>query len=94
MHFAHFTRYYVYSPLENGAALEELDRINPKVGPGKNRRARFHQHLTQGYGIEKLKRQVQEVQTLMAVSDTVTGFKKLFMKRFPKSGDQGELIDD
>lgn len=94
MHFAHFTRDYVYNPLENGAVLEELDRINPKVGPGKNRRARFHQHLTQGYGIEKLKRQVQEVQTLMAVSDTVTGFKKLFMKRFPKNGDQGELLDD
>ncbi len=94
MHFAHFTRDYVYNPLENGAVLEELDRINPKIGPSKTRRARFHQHLSQGYGIEKLKRQVQEVQTLMAVSDTVTGFKKLFMKRFPKTGDQGELLDD
>lgn len=92
-HFAKFTREYVYQPLENGAVLEELDRINPKVGPNKTRRARFHQHLTEGYGIEKLKRQVQEVQTLMAVSDTVTGFKKLFMKRFPKTGDQGELLD-
>lgn len=91
-HFANFTREYVYHPLENGEVLEELDRINPKVGPTKTRRARFHQHLTQGYGIEKLKRQVQEVQTLMAVSDTVTGFKKLFMKRFPRKGDQGELL--
>lgn len=91
-HFANFTREYVYHPLENGEVLEELDRINPKVGPSKTRRARFHQHLTQGYGIEKLKKQVQEVQTLMAVSDTVTGFKKLFMKRFPRKGDQGELL--
>lgn len=92
-HFANFTRSYVYHPLENGAVLEELDRINPKIDKKGTRRARFHQHLTQGYGIEKLKRQVQEIQTLMAVSDTVTGFKKLFMKRFPKTGDQGELLD-
>lgn len=93
-HFAKFTRTYVYHPLENGAVLEELDRINPKIDAHGNRRARFHQHLTQGYGIEKLKHQVQEVQTLVAVSDTVGQFKKLFGKRFPTVGTQGELLDD
>jgi hypothetical protein len=93
-HFAKFTRSYVYHPLENGAVLEELDRINPKIDAHGNRRARFHQHLTQGYGIEKLKRQVQEVQTLMAVSDTVGQFKKLFNKRFPVEGTQGELLEE
>lgn len=74
--------------------LEKLDRINPKMSPNKNRKAYFHEHLTEGYGIEKLKRQLQEVQTLMAVSDTVSGFKKLFMKRFPKTSDEGELLAD
>lgn len=93
-HFAHFTRSYVYHPLENGAVLEELDRVNPKMGPKGTRRARFHQHLTEGYGIEKLKRQVQEVMTLMAVSDTVGQFKKLFNKRFPQVGDQLDLLDE
>lgn len=93
-HFAKFTRAYVYHPLENGAVLDELDRINPKIDSKGTRRARFHQHLTLGYGIEKLKRQVQEVQTLMAVSDTVTQFKKLFQKRFPQAGDQQELLDE
>lgn len=93
-HFAKFTRNYVYHPLENGAVLEELDRINPKIDHRGTRKARFHQHLTHGYGIEKLKRQVQEVQTLMAVSDTVNGFKKLFQKRFPKQGDQMDFLED
>lgn len=93
-HFGKFTRSYVYHPLENGAVLEELDRINPKIDAKGTRKARFHQHLTLGYGIEKLKRQVQEVQTLMAVSDSVTQFKKLFQKRFPKKGDQFDLLDD
>ena len=95
-HFAKFTRSYVYQPLENGAVLEELDRINPKIDGKGTRRARFHQHLSLGYGIEKLKRQVQEVQTLMAVSDSVLQFKKFFFKRFPEQGQQLELdrLDD
>jgi hypothetical protein len=93
-HFAKFTRSFVYHPLENGIVLEELDRINPKVGPKGTRRARFHQHLTEGYGLEKLRRQVGEVLTLMKVSDTVGQFKKLFWKRFPTAGTQGGLFDD
>lgn len=93
-HFAKFTRSYVYHPLENGVVLEELDRINPKIDRKGTRRARFHQHLTQGYGIEKLKRQVQDVMTLMVVSDTVRQFKRLFAKRFPQQGVQLSLLDD
>lgn len=93
-HFANFTRTYVYHPLENGAVLEELDRINPKIGLAGTRRARFHQHLTEGYGIEKLKRQVQEVMTLIAVSDTINQFKRLFQKRFPQAGTQLDFLDD
>ncbi|MBB3937797.1 P63C domain-containing protein [Aureimonas phyllosphaerae] len=91
-HFANFTRTYVYQPLENGAVLEELDKINPKVGG--TRKARFHQHLTEGYGIEKLKRQVQEVVTLMKISDTVGQFKRMFAKRFPQAGTQLSLLED
>lgn len=93
-HFAKFTRKYVYHPLENGAVLEELDRINPKIDKRGTRRARFHQHLSEGYGIEKLKRQVQDVMTLMKVSDTVAQFKRLFVKRFPHSGVQLSFLDD
>jgi hypothetical protein len=93
-HFANFTRSYVYHPLENGAVLEELDRVNPKIGNSGTRRSRFHQHLTEGYGIEKLKRQVQEVMTLLAVSDSVAQFKRFFHKRFPKSGTQMDFLDE
>lgn len=90
-HFALFTRKYVYHPLENGAVLDELDRINPKIDRKGTRRARFHQHLSEGYGIEKLKRQMMEVMTLAAVSDSVSQFKRLFQKRFPQAGDQMDL---
>lgn len=93
-HFAKFTRKYVYHPLENGAVLEELDRINPKINSRGTRRARFHQHLSEGYGIEKLKRQVQEVLTLIKVSDGVSQFKRLFVKRFPDGPTQPSLFDD
>jgi hypothetical protein len=93
-HFARFTRSYVYHPLENGAVLEELDRINPKIDQKGTRLARFHQHLTEGYGIEKLKRQVGEIMTLIKISDNVGQFKKLFGKRFPRAGVQLSLLDD
>lgn len=93
-HFANFTRTHVYRPLENGAVLEELDRINPKIDKRGTRRAQFHQHLTLGYGIEKLKRQVGEVMTLIKVSDTVGQFRRLFAKRFPQGGTQLDFLDD
>lgn len=92
-HFAKFTRTYVYWPLENGAVLEELDRINPKINKRGTRRVRFHQHLSEGYGIEKLKRQVQEILTLVKVSDSVLQFKKLFIKRFAEGLRQPDLFD-
>ena len=94
-HFANFTRTYVYEPLENGAVLEELDRINPKINSKGTRRDRFHQHLSQGYGIEKLKRQVLAVETLIDVSDNVGQFKRLFVKKFgAPQGAQLDLLDD
>ena len=94
-HFAKFTRTYVYEPLENGAVLEELDRINPKINAKGTRRDRFHQHLTFGYGIEKLKRQVDAVGTLIDVSDNVSQFKKLFVKKYgAPSGTQLDLLED
>jgi hypothetical protein len=93
-HFAKFTRSYVYQPLANGAVLEELDRLNPKIDSKGTRKARFHQHLNEGYGIEKLKRQVGEILTLIKVSDTVGQFKKLFARRFPQAGTQLSFLDD
>jgi hypothetical protein len=48
--------------------------------------------LTLGYGIEKLKRQVGEVMTLIKVSDTVGQFRRLFAKRFPTPASVGGLV--
>ncbi len=93
-HFAKFTRSYVYQPLANGAVLDELDRLNPKIDKKGNRKARFHQHLKEGYGIEKLKRQVGEILTLIKVSDSVLQFKKLFVRRFGQSERQLSFLDE
>ncbi len=94
-HFAKFTRTYIYEPLENGAVLEELDRINPKINAKGTRRDRFHQHLSLGYGIEKLKRQVLAVETIVDVSDNVSQFKRLYHKKFGHPhGAQLDLLDD
>lgn len=91
-HFAKFTRSYVYEPLENGAVLAELDKVNPKIGANGNRQNRLHQHMSQDYGIKKLRIQVREVLTLLKVSDSIAEFRKLFRKRFPRKGDQLDLL--
>ncbi len=91
-HFANFTRSYVYEPLENGAVLEELDKLNPKMDKKGTRKNRFHQHMSEGYGVEKLRLQMREVLTLLKISDSVTEFKRLFKKRFPREGDQIDLL--
>ena len=72
--------------------LEELDKLNPLIDSKGTRKDRFHQHLSKEYGLEKLRLQVREVMTLLKVSDTVEEFKKLFKKRFPKGGDQLDLL--
>lgn len=91
-HFAKFTRKFVYHPLENGSVLEELDRLNPKINDKGTRRDRFHSHLSQDYGLQKLKTQVQEVLTMMKLSDNLAQFKRFFDKRF-KGQYQPDLFD-
>ena len=81
-HFANFTRKYVYGPLEEGEVLKELELKNPKVGVTGTRRQKFHQFLTKGYGLEKLREQRQEVLTMLKLSDDVDDFKRLYEKRF------------
>ncbi|HKG83697.1 MAG TPA: hypothetical protein VKB16_11175 [Beijerinckiaceae bacterium] len=72
---------------------EYYDELNRVYG-SRRLTTTTHQHLTHNYGIEKLKRQVQEVLTLIKVSDTVGQFKRLFAKRFPQAGTQLSLLDD
>lgn len=44
--------------------------------------------------IERLKRQVGEILTLVKVSDTVGQFKKLIDRRLPQAGEQLSLVDN
>ncbi len=88
-HIAGLTREYVYKPLENGEVLRELDRVNPVVDQNGTRKARFHSHLKLGYGLEKFRRQIREVETLISISDNVAQFRKFFAKRFHGQGDLG-----
>ncbi len=90
-HFAIFTRNYIYSPLENGEVLAELDRINPKIDHLGTRKDRFHQHLSAGYGIEKLRIQMRETLTILKMSSNKDEFKTLYKKRFPEHTPQPEL---
>ena len=91
-HFAKFTRTYVYEPLANGAVLEELDKRNPIIDEKGTREHRFHQDLSKDYGLEKLRIQMIEVITILKISNSMDEFKRLFKRRFPRSGDQIDLL--
>lgn len=81
-HFGNFTTKYVYSPLEDGEVLKELQRLNPKVEATGSRKEKLHQFLSKGYGLEKLREQRQEVLTMLKLSDDIEDFKRLYEKRF------------
>ena len=93
-HFGNFTNKYVYSPLENGEVLKELQRLNPKVDARGSRKQKLHQFLSNGYGLEKLREQRQEVLTMLKLADDIDDFKRLYEKRFGPLNGQLRLLPD
>lgn len=93
-HFGNFTNKYIYTPLEDGEVLKELQRLNPQIDAKGTRKQRFHQFLSEGYGLEKLREQRQEVLTMLKLSDTIDDFKRLYEKRFGPIGDQYSMFPD
>jgi hypothetical protein len=67
--------------------LKELQRLNPQVGARGTRKQKFHQFLSKGFGLEKVREQRQEVLTMLKLADDIEDFKRLYEKRFgPMSG--------
>ena len=93
-HFGNFTNKYVYGPLENGEVLKELQRLNPQVSANGTRKQKFHQFLSKGYGLEKLRQQRQEVLTMLKLADDIEDFKRLYEKRFGALNGQLILLPD
>ncbi len=93
-HFGNFTRKYVYGPLENGEVLKELERKNPKVDVRGTRKQKFHQFLSKGYGLEKLREQRQEVLTMLKLADDIDDFKRMYEKRFGPLDGQHSMWPD
>jgi hypothetical protein len=77
-----FITKYVYEPLPPGV-LEEMKTRLPKNESG-NRRAKLWQTLSADTGIPHLDRQINDVVTLMTISDEKEGFVYNFDKRFGK----------
>lgn len=93
-HFGNFTNKYVYGPLENGEVLKELQRLNPQVDAKGTRKQRFHQFLSEGFGLEKVREQRQEVLTMLKLSDDIDEFKRLYEKRFGPMSAQLSMFPD
>jgi hypothetical protein len=69
---------------------ERMVELNPAIDG--RRRHKHYQHLTGDTGIPDLDKRIASVTTLMAVSDDRAMFEALLKKRFPKRGDQQDLL--
>jgi hypothetical protein len=78
------TNEIVYSKLPPGV-LQQLQERNP-VGSDGRRRHKHHQLLTEDIGNPHLEKHLVGVITLMRVSATWSGFKRLLDKAFPTPG--------
>jgi len=79
------TNKYIYEQLPHGKEVTDVLREKSERREDGSYKYRFHQSLTPEVGRESLKKQIHEVTTLMAVSDTKEQFQKLFEKRFSTS---------
>jgi hypothetical protein len=79
----------VYSRLAPGI-LYELQARTPKDERGR-RRFRYHQWFTEDIGHPKLQEHLSNVITLMKVSTSMTVFRRLLQKAFPKLGENLQL---
>jgi len=77
------TNKLIYEKLPKGV-LQQLKRKNPVTEKGY-RRYKFFQFLTDDIGNPHLEKHLVSVITLMRVSKTWQGFKRLFEHAFPKS---------
>lgn len=77
----YLTENIVYKRLPEGV-LDELKKLNPKDDTGR-RRHKHHQFLTDDIGNPHLEKHVASAITLMKVSGTYKGFKKLLDKALP-----------
>jgi hypothetical protein len=84
----------VYKQLPRGV-LEELQRKNPVVYPGMQRKHKHHQWLTEDIGDPHLRNQVSQVLGIMRASRSKREFFRLFERAFPKGQPiQGVLFEE
>lgn len=71
-----FINKYIYEAMPDGV-LDRLRELNP-VHESGNRPRKHHQHLTDDQGVRHLERQIQQVITLMQISDDRSQFQAHF----------------
>ncbi len=75
-----WTKKYIYSVLPKGV-LQALLTKTPRNDKGQLTK-RLHQKLTREQGIEHLNKQLVSVTTLLSISDTWSGFERIWNKKF------------
>jgi hypothetical protein len=76
----YLTAYHIYEQLPDGV----FDAIKEKTGKNENGNWKYklHRNLTESVGRQDLRRIINEVTAIMAISDSKEQFEQLYDRRF------------
>lgn len=86
-----WTNNIIYERL-NKKVLDHLKKMNPLYECGARQRS-HHQHLTEDYGLIKLKERIEAVLALMRISDNWDDFMLLLNRAYPLDTEYTETIE-
>jgi hypothetical protein len=76
-YYAKFINSYIYDPIEKGAVLEKLRKLDPVNEKGQ-RRKRLHQFLNEALGLRVLRDRIAKVTAIMQISPNMRRFKESY----------------
>lgn len=92
-----FTNDVIYKRIIPGfprALLDELEKVNPRDQKTGARKHKHHQWFTIDEGLPLLRERINQVTGMMMGAKDWKEFQRTLRRRFPRTGDQGELLND
>ncbi|OGD57391.1 MAG: hypothetical protein A3J48_04125 [Candidatus Doudnabacteria bacterium RIFCSPHIGHO2_02_FULL_46_11] len=92
MYYAKFIRKYIYTPIEKGEILRELDTRNPRNKKG-NRKYRHHSHLSVDVGLPAMKAQIWQVLATLKISSDKRRFENNYARMMGQAFQENLFYD-
>lgn len=92
LYYAKFIRKYLYSPIEKGLVLAELDHKNPRDDKGR-RSHRHHSNLNEEIGLPVLRSQIWQIIGILKTASNKQHFERSFARMMGQTW-QADMFED